>query len=156
MGLRPHAAAEKTVLVTRRLQRRGKRGARARASFFSGDAEKKMPDVCEIEIRSMRPETLATLRARIVGAAKDGRPLLFDLRGADPSCLQYTTGFVSMIRDEADALASARTIAIVAKDEWVRVALKTAMALTPRVAEHIVTRHYAKARAFCAGGQTVA
>lgn len=124
--------------------------------FFSGVAEKKMPDVCEIEIRSMRPETLATLRARIVGAAKDGRPLLFDLRGADPSCLQYTTGFVSMIRDEADALASARTIAIVAKDEWVRVALKTAMALTPRVAEHIVTRHYAKARAFCAGGQTVA
>jgi hypothetical protein len=113
-----------------------------------------MSGVCAIEIEGMRHGTLAALRAQIVGAAKEGRPLLFDLRNADPSCLQFTTGLVAMIRDEADALASARRVAMVAKDEWVRVALNTAMALSPHVAEYIVTKDYAAARAFCAGEVT--
>ena len=107
--------------------------------------------VCTIEIGAMKHGTLAALRVQVVGAAKEGRPLLFDLRKADPSCLQYTSGLVAMIRDEADALASAQRVAIVAKDEWVRVALKTAMALSPHIVAHIVTRDYAKASAFCAG-----
>ena len=107
--------------------------------------------VCTIEIGAMKHGTLAALRVQVVGAAKEGRPLLFDLRKADPSCLQYTSGLVAMIRDEADALASAQRVAIVAKDEWVRVALKAAMALSPHIVAHIVTRDYAKARAFCAG-----
>ena len=55
-----------------------------------------------------------------------------------------------MIRDEAEALALARRVAVVAKDEWVRVALKTAMALSPHIVEYIVTTDYAVARAFCA------
>ena len=107
--------------------------------------------VCAIEIGAMNHATLAALRVQIVGAAKEGRPLLFDLRKADPSCMQYTSGLVAMIRDEADALALAQRVAVVAKDEWVRVALKAAMALSPHVVAYIVTGDYAAARAFCAG-----
>lgn len=106
--------------------------------------------VCAIEIGAMKRKTLAALRVQIVGAAKEGRPLLFDLRKADPSCLQHTSGLIAMIRDEAEALALARRVAVVAKDEWVRVALKTAMALSPHIVEYIVTTDYAVARAFCA------
>lgn len=104
----------------------------------------------EIEIREMSRATLDAIRARIVGAARDGRPLLFDARHAHPSCLLFTSCFVSMIREESAALARARRVAIVANDGWVRAALASAMAMSPQLAEHLVTCAYDQARAFCA------
>ena len=104
----------------------------------------------EIEIREMSRATLDAIRARIVGAARDGRPLLFDARHAHPSCLLFTSCFVSMIREESAALARARRVAIVANDGWVRAALASAMAMSPQLAEHLVTSAYDQARAFCA------
>ena len=103
----------------------------------------------EIEIREMSRATLDAIRARIVGAGRDGRPLLFDARHAHPSCLLFTSCFVSMIREESAALARARRVAIVANDGWVRAALASAMAMSPQLAEHLVTCAYDQARAFC-------
>jgi hypothetical protein len=104
----------------------------------------------EIEIREMSAAALGAIRARVVCAARDGRPLLFDARHAHPSCLLFASSFVAMIRDEAAAFQCARRVAIVAKDEWVRAALAAAMALSPPLAEHLVTSVYEEARAFCA------
>ena len=103
-----------------------------------------------IEIREMSAAALGAIRARVVCAARDGRPLLFDARHAHPSCLLFASSFVAMIRDEAAAFQRARRVAIVAKDEWVRAALAAAMALSPPLAEHLVTSVYEEARAFCA------
>ena len=104
----------------------------------------------EIEIREMSAAALGAIRARVVCAARNGRPLLFDVRHAHPSCLLFASSFVSMIREEAAAFQRARRVAIVAKDEWVRAALAAAMALSPPLAEHLVTSAYEEAREFCA------
>jgi hypothetical protein len=106
-------------------------------------------EVCAIEIGEMNRASVETFRTKIVDAAANGRPLLFDLRNARPSCVQYTPRLAAIIRDDAHALAASKKIGIVAKDEWVRAALVAAMALAPSVAEYIVTDTYERAHAFC-------
>ena len=108
-----------------------------------------MTDVCAIAVCDMNRASLASLRSRIVDAAENGRPLLFDLRNASPVCVQYTPRLVAMIRADAPALAASRRVGIVAKDEWVRAALAAAMALAPSVADYLVTDTYERAHAFC-------
>ena len=106
-------------------------------------------EVCAIEIGEMSRASLDAFRTRIVDAASKGKPLLFDLRNARPSCVQYTPRLAAIIRDDAHTLAASKRVGIVAKDEWVRAALVAALALAPSVAEYIVTDTYESAHAFC-------
>jgi hypothetical protein len=106
-------------------------------------------EVCAIEIGEMSRASLDAFRTRIVDAASKGKPLLFDLRNARPSCVQYTPRLAAIIRDDAHTLAASKRVGIVAKDEWVRAALLAALALAPSVAEYIVTDTYESAHAFC-------
>jgi hypothetical protein len=111
--------------------------------------EKMGGEVCAIEIGEMSRASLDAFRTRIVDAASKGKPLLFDLRNARPSCVQYTPRLAAIIRDDAHTLAASKRVGIVAKDEWVRAALVAALALAPSVAEYIVTDTYESAHAFC-------
>ena len=106
-------------------------------------------EVCAIEIGKMNRASLETLRTRMVDAAAHGAPVLLDLRNTDPSCLKYTTSLVAMIRKDARTLAASRRVGIVAPAEWVRAALTTAIAMSPEVAEYLVTDTYERAHSFC-------
>ena len=134
-------------------EKRASKEKRKRAQKRKRKKEKKKRkmggEVCAIEIGEMSRASLDAFRTRIVDAASKGKPLLFDLRNARPSCVQYTPRLAAIIRDDAHTLAASKRVGIVAKDEWVRAALVAALALAPSVAEYIVTDTYESAHAFC-------
>jgi len=109
------------------------------------------PGVCTIEITgAIEERDIVGLRARLRGAcAAEDAAVIFDVRDADPSCIQHVVGLVTMVRECEGMLRNLRGIAIVVKHDWARAALRCALAVVPEITRYIVTDTIEKAGTFC-------
>ena len=109
------------------------------------------PGVCTIEITgAMEEGDIVGLRARLRDAcAAEDAAVIFDVRDADPSCIQHVVALVTMVRECEGLLRNLRAIAIVVTHDWARSALRCALAVVPEITKYIVTGAIEEARTFC-------
>ena len=108
-----------------------------------------LPGVCTIKIAGAMGD-IGCLRARLLEAcAAEDAAVIFDVRDADPSCIQHVVALVTMVRECEGMLRNLRGIAIVVKHDWARAALRCALAVVPEITRYIVTDTIEKAGTFC-------